>query len=63
MIVSGIAAYTAFFAFGARNYMASLLSDDWQILPWVLPTILGVIAIRVLLPRYGGKKRVDPAKV
>ena len=63
MIISGIAAHTAFFAFGARSYLSALLSESWQIVPWVLPTILGVIAIRLLLPRYERRKagKLQPA--
>ncbi|MEM7575325.1 MAG: hypothetical protein AAF433_20625 [Bacteroidota bacterium] len=46
MVGTSIAAYTAFFAFGGRRFFASFLTDYWMVLPWVLPTILGTIAIR-----------------
>ena len=46
MISTSIAAYTAFFAFGGRRLLAAFLTDYWMVLPWVLPTILGTIAIR-----------------
>lgn len=48
MITSGIAAYTAFFAFGGRTMLAHWLEGQWQVLPWVLPTVIGVISIRTL---------------
>lgn len=51
MIASGIAAYTAFFAFGGRQFFADLLPGYWQVLPWILPTIIGVTAMR-LMDRY-----------
>lgn len=57
MIVSGIAAYTAFFAFGGRRFLAGLLTDNWMVLPWVLPTILGLIAIRLLDKKYNRNKK------
>ncbi len=54
MITSGIAAYTAFFAFGGRQFFADILPGMWQVLPWILPTILGVTAMR-LMDRYRSK--------
>ena len=46
MLITGIAAYTAFFAFGGRTWFASILPGQLSIIPWVAPTVLGVIAIR-----------------
>ena len=48
MLVSGIAAYTAFFAFGGRVFFESLLTGYWAVLPWVAPTIIGIGAIKYL---------------
>ncbi len=56
MIISGIAAYTAFFAFGGRAFMSKVLVGYWQILPWILPTIIGTIAIKVLKSKYEKRK-------
>ena len=56
MIISGIAAYTAFLAFGARAFLSSLLSGYWSIIPWILPTVAGIIAIRMIRPHFGRKK-------
>lgn len=44
MIGSGIAAYTAFFAFGGRALFAELLTGHWMMLPWLLPSLIGVPA-------------------
>jgi len=45
MLASGIAAYTAFSAFGGRALLSGWLAGYWQILPWLLPSLLGVPAI------------------
>ncbi len=52
MIGGGIAAYTAFFAFGGRRFLAELLTGHWMIVPWVVPAIVGTIAIAALSRRY-----------
>lgn len=44
MIGSGIAAYTAFFAFGGRALFAELLTGHWMMLPWLIPSLIGVPA-------------------
>ncbi len=44
MIGSGIAAYTAFFAFGGRALFAELLTGHWMMLPWLIPSMIGVPA-------------------
>jgi hypothetical protein len=65
LIGSGIGAYTAFFAFGGSRFLAELLPGQWQVIPWVLPTIIGVIAAnrisRRWLGRAGGARRVRHA--
>jgi hypothetical protein len=57
MITSGIAAYTAFLAFGGRQFLGELLPGMWQILPWILPTLIGITAMR-LMDRYYSKKGI-----
>ena len=51
LIGSGIGAYTAFFAFGGRM-ISDFLSGYWQIVPWILPAIIGTFAIGRLSRRY-----------
>jgi len=52
LISSGIGAYTAFFAFGGSRLLADVLTGQWQVLPWVLPSIIGTIAISRLQRSY-----------
>lgn len=52
MIISGTAAYTAFFVFGGANFFESIFVGNWQILPWVLPTILTVFGMRYFNQKY-----------
>jgi uncharacterized membrane protein len=52
MVVSGIAAYTAFFAFGGRTIFESFLTDSMAFVPWVLPTIIGVVSMRFLRRKW-----------
>ena len=57
MIVSGIAAYTAFFAFGGRTIMGHIFTGYWMVVPWVAPTIIGVIAIKYMKRYYAEKRK------
>ncbi|MCL5049740.1 MAG: hypothetical protein M1473_04315 [Firmicutes bacterium] len=49
-IGSGIALYTAFMAFGARQFLGFL--GDWQLLAWIIPGIVGSFAIAWISKRY-----------
>jgi len=55
-IISGIAAYTAFFAFGGQRILMNVLMLDaqWMVLPWTLPTVLGLIYSRYMQRKYKG---------
>ena len=57
MISTGIAAYTAFFAFGGRVFLSKILSNEWQLIPWIAPTIIGVFALQMLNRKYFGVKK------
>ncbi len=48
MIISGIAAYTAFAAFGGRQFFSEYLTGYWMVVPWVLPTVIGVTIIEYM---------------
>ena len=52
MIGTGIAAYTAFFAFGGRAYFSSIFDDRVMVIPWILPSIVGTIAIRLAKKKW-----------
>jgi len=53
-IISGIAAYTAFLAFGGRSILVEVLHihHQWMIIPWIAPTILGVMYSRYMKRKY-----------
>ncbi len=52
LIGSGIGVYTAFFAFGGSRFLREILPGYWQVLPWVLPAIIGTIVINRLERAY-----------
>ncbi|MBC3765276.1 hypothetical protein [Neptunicella marina] len=52
---SGIGVYTAFFAFGGRALFAHLFSGQAQMIPWLLPSIIGVPCIIWLSNKYRPK--------
>jgi hypothetical protein len=49
---AGIGTYTAFFAFGGSRLLGHLLTGDLMILPWILPSIIGVSASIYLTKKY-----------
>lgn len=53
-IISGIAAYTAFFAFGGSRILINVLHmhHQWMVIPWILPTLLGVTYMRYMKRKY-----------
>ena len=57
MLTTGIAAYTAFFAFGGSRFFANILIDQWMVIPWVLPSIMGAFGIRYWRLRYTKKPK------
>jgi len=46
LLGTGIAAYTAFFAFGGSRLLGHIFTDQLIIIPWILPTIIGVFGIK-----------------
>ena len=53
-IITGIAAYTAFFAFGGRRIFIDVfhLDPQWMIVPWIAPTLLGLIYANYMKKKY-----------
>lgn len=46
LLISGAAAYTAFFAFGGRSIFGdAIMSGYWSLVPWLGPTITIIIVI------------------
>ncbi len=58
MLVSGIAAYTAFAVFGGSNFFREYLTGYWSIIPWVMPTIVGLIIIKYYKKSYLKKSSI-----
>ena len=52
MGTSGIAAHTAFLAFGANRFIGDLFASYWAMLPWLAPTVIGTILIRLAVRKY-----------
>ena len=57
MMGTGIAVYTAFFAFGARHILANF--GNWQLLGWILPGVIGTIAIYYWTKKYQPRPQVN----
>ncbi len=55
MLTTGIAAYTAFFAFGGRTWLGAIFTGQLMIIPWVLPSVIGVLGIRWYTARWTKK--------
>jgi len=53
-IISGIAAYTAFFAFGGSRILMDVLHlhHQWMMVPWILPSLLGFTYSWYMKRRY-----------
>ncbi len=53
-IISGIAAYTAFFAFSGSRLIIDVLHihHQWMVIPWILPTILGLTYSAYIKRKY-----------
>ncbi|MEM1356955.1 MAG: hypothetical protein AAGF89_02100 [Bacteroidota bacterium] len=46
MLISAIAAFTAFFSFGGQRIFGAAFSGNLQFVTWIAPTVIGVAAIR-----------------
>ena len=52
MIATGIAAYTAFLAFGGSRFLSHIFTGPLTAIPWIIPTIVGVITIKIMKKKY-----------
>lgn len=59
IIGAGIGTYTAFFAFGGRRLFAEILTGNMQIIPWILPGVIGITASIILTRKYEKQYRVS----
>lgn len=48
----GIAFHTAFFVLGMRSFTEAWLTGFWGVIPWILPTLLGIPLISWMEKRY-----------
>ena len=55
MLGGGIAFHTAFAVFGAQRFWAYELAGPFAIVPWILPTVIGIPAI-IVWTRYYRRK-------
>jgi hypothetical protein len=59
IIGSGIAVYTAFFAVGGRRYLSEVLQGNWQLIPWILPGVIGGLSIHFYKKYFATKFKVQ----
>lgn len=53
MGTSGIAAHTAFLVFGANRFLPEAVTQsNWSFVPWLAPTVVGTILIRIAVNKY-----------
>lgn len=55
---AGIGAYTAFFAFGGRRFFAEIFSGNMILIPWVLPSVIGVSVTIYFTKKYRKQFRI-----
>lgn len=56
MGTSGIAAHTAFLVFGANRFLPEVITQTyWSFVPWLAPTLVGTILIRIAVKKYQSK--------
>ena len=56
MVGSGIAFHTAFLVFGWQGlFGGGLIQGTWWFLPWILPAVIGISALRVWTRFYKRK--------
>ncbi len=59
MLGGGIAFHTAFIVFGAQRLWAYEIAGPLAVVPWILPTVIGIPAIVVWTRYY--RRKFDPA--
>ena len=52
LCVTGIASHTAFLVFGASSFVGQIFTSHWLMLPWFLPTAVGIIGIAIANRRF-----------
>ena len=52
MLGCGVAFHTAFAVFGMNHFMPFELPGFWQVVPWILPALIGIPATSIWTRRY-----------
>ena len=61
MGTSAIAAHTAFLVFGANRFLPEAITQTyWSFVPWLAPTFVGTILIRIAVKKYQAKPVSKP---
>ncbi|MBW3660379.1 MAG: hypothetical protein KY397_01940 [Gemmatimonadetes bacterium] len=63
MLGGGIAFHTAFAVFGASRLFDYSLEGTWAIVPWILPSVIGIPAIALWQRHYRAKYEADAEAV
>jgi len=58
LCVTGIASHTAFLVFGASSIIGQVFTSYWAMLPWILPTVVGLLGIAVAKRRFLSRQQV-----
>ncbi len=59
IVGAGIGVYTAFFAVGGRHLLNELLTGNWLLIPWTVPSIVGTLAIVIYKKKLEKQFRVQ----
>lgn len=59
IVGAGIGVHTATFAFGGRKLFAGVFTGDLIIIPWITPSIIGIVVTIMLKRRYTKKWRIS----
>jgi hypothetical protein len=54
MLTTGIGFHTAFAVFGLKSWLGALGTGPWAMVPWVLPSAVGIPAVWLWVRHYGG---------
>lgn len=56
MLFSGVAAYTGFLTIGGYEFIAKYMVGYWVLIPWLLPSFVGILLIFFYRRKFSAKK-------
>jgi len=59
IVGAGIGAYTAFFAFGGRRFLSEIFTGQLQVIPWIVPGVVGISLMTYFNRKYRQQYRVQ----